>query len=293
MVSDARLAGRDVHQVVERLLSVSGEDLLTVDRKYREPWTGKLPSRFLILSNELPRFGDASGAIANRFVVLTMTESFLGRENTSLTDAADQRAQPASFPGRSRAWTGIARRGKFTEPKSSLDAILALQDLVSPVAAFRRDRCEVGVGFEVNVKDLFGAWKDWAENNGHKPGSVQSFGRDIRAVIPTLRQGQRRDGDERERYYLGVRLNTVTHNEDSRVTLRDSTQSEAVSRDVTRTTPLWPVHDQACPDVTDVTPRDATREPINGVPVCRFDGCSVQLVAPDAKLLGLCFLHRK
>jgi putative DNA primase/helicase len=52
VVSDARLTGGNVHQVVERLLSVSGEDLLTVDRKYREPWTGKLPSRFLILSNE-------------------------------------------------------------------------------------------------------------------------------------------------------------------------------------------------------------------------------------------------
>ena len=25
---------------VERLLSISGEDTITVDRKYREPWTG-------------------------------------------------------------------------------------------------------------------------------------------------------------------------------------------------------------------------------------------------------------
>jgi putative DNA primase/helicase len=79
VVSDARLAGGNVHQVVELLLSISGEDLLTVDRKYKEPWSGKLPSRFLILSNELPRFGDAAGAIANRFVVLAMHESFLGK----------------------------------------------------------------------------------------------------------------------------------------------------------------------------------------------------------------------
>ena len=85
VVSDARLGGANVHQVVERLLSVSGEDTLTVDRKYREPWTGKLPTRFLLLSNELPRFGDASGAIAHRFVVLIMAASFLGRENTRLT----------------------------------------------------------------------------------------------------------------------------------------------------------------------------------------------------------------
>jgi putative DNA primase/helicase len=145
LVSDARLAGGNVHQVVERLLSISGEDLLTVDRKYREPWSGKLPSRFLILSNELPRFGDASGAIANRFVVLAMHESFLGKENTRLTEELTTELAGIlswSLDGLDR----LAHQGKFTEPKSSIDAILALQDLVSPVAAFVRDRCEVGIG---------------------------------------------------------------------------------------------------------------------------------------------------
>jgi putative DNA primase/helicase len=40
VVSDARLSGANVHHVVERLLSVSGEDMITVDRKYRDQWTG-------------------------------------------------------------------------------------------------------------------------------------------------------------------------------------------------------------------------------------------------------------
>lgn len=85
IISDARLAGSNVHQVVERLLSVSGEDTLTIDRKYRDPWTGQLPTRFVVISNELPRFGDASGAIAHRFVALTLEHSWLGRENPNLT----------------------------------------------------------------------------------------------------------------------------------------------------------------------------------------------------------------
>jgi putative DNA primase/helicase len=44
VVSDARLSGKaDGAVVVERLLSISGEDSLTIDRKYRDPWTGRLP----------------------------------------------------------------------------------------------------------------------------------------------------------------------------------------------------------------------------------------------------------
>ena len=54
VVSDARLNGRGAHVVVERLLSISGEDTLTVNRKYRDQWTGKLPARLMLCSNELP-----------------------------------------------------------------------------------------------------------------------------------------------------------------------------------------------------------------------------------------------
>jgi putative DNA primase/helicase len=66
VISDARFAGRDASVVVERLLSISGEDTLTVNRKYRDQWTGKLPARLHVLSNELPKLGDASTAIVVR-----------------------------------------------------------------------------------------------------------------------------------------------------------------------------------------------------------------------------------
>ena len=61
IISDARLGDTPTHTVVERLLSITGEDMLTVDRKFRDPWSGKLPTRFVVLSNELPRFKDSSG----------------------------------------------------------------------------------------------------------------------------------------------------------------------------------------------------------------------------------------
>jgi len=210
VVSDARLGGPNVHQVVERLLSISGEDMLTVDRKFREPWTGKLPSRFFILSNELPRFGDASGAISHRFLVLALVHSFLGKENPRLTTEL-----LAELPG-ILTWSldgldTLAANGSFTEPPTSGDARLALQDLVSPVAAFVRDECTTGAGQEVPVADLFAAWRTWCEDNGRdKPGTVQSFGRDLRAVIPGLRQVRpHRDEQSRERRYVGLTLSSA------------------------------------------------------------------------------------
>ena len=85
IVSDARLGPKtDTRAVIERMLSISGEDSITVNRKFNDQVTVRLPSRFMIISNELPAFGDASGAIASRFILTTLTESFIGREDTEL-----------------------------------------------------------------------------------------------------------------------------------------------------------------------------------------------------------------
>ena len=47
---------------------------------------GKLHVRFWIFANELPRITDASGALASRFVLLTLRNSFLGREDLQPTE---------------------------------------------------------------------------------------------------------------------------------------------------------------------------------------------------------------
>jgi putative DNA primase/helicase len=196
--------------VVERLLSISGEDTITVNRKYREQWTGKLPSRFMVISNELPHLGDASAAIAGRFVALLLTRSWYGNEDSTL--------EPDLHTGRELAgvlnWAldGLDRltaQGRFTRPPSTDEAIIALQDLASPVSAFLRDTCTVDLGDEVLVDDLYRAWGAWCEANGQRKSTKQTFGRDLRAAVPHVRRTKPRadaGGEERAPTYRGVAL---------------------------------------------------------------------------------------
>ncbi len=205
VVSDARLNGRDSSVVVERLLSVSGEDRLTVNRKYREQWTGTLPSRFMLLSNELPQLGDASAAIAGRFITLLLEHSWLGREDQTL-----EPEMRAELPGiLNWALEGLVRledQGEFTRPAGAEDAYRALVDLASPVQAFIRDRCIIAPDLEVSVSDFYRAWKSWADDSGHAKKSKQTLGRDLRAALPLVTVVQLRDGNDRERAYRGIGL---------------------------------------------------------------------------------------
>jgi putative DNA primase/helicase len=209
VISDARLGGRaDASLVVERLLAVTGEDAITVDRKFREAWTGRLPTRFLILTNELPRLADVSGALASRFVILALTRSFYDQEDAALSGKLIAELPGIlkwSIDGRDR----LTRRGHFVQPVSAKQAADELADLSSPTAAFVRDRCTVAPGCCVEVDVLYLVWRAWCdEQHRDHPGTVQTFGRDLRAVVPDLDIVQPRDPKtgKRLRYYRGIGL---------------------------------------------------------------------------------------
>lgn len=203
IVSDARFSGDDVATVVERLLCISGEDNLTIDRKFLASVTMRLSTRFVFLTNELPRMNDASGALANRFLVLRLAQSFYGREDVTLTDKLMQEL-PGILLWALQGWVRLHERGRFVQASSAADALRDLEDLSSPVGAFVRDCCTVSPGHRAYVDDLYEAWKKWCDREGRNAVSTrQTFGRDLAAVVPGL-VARRNHGAGR--FYEGIGL---------------------------------------------------------------------------------------
>ena len=206
IIPDARLGGRGSTQVVERLLTLSGEDLVTVDRKYKEPWTGQMTTRFMIISNEIPRFGDASAAIAKRFVIVTIREDVLGREDTGLADKLKTELG-GIFVWALDGLDRLTETGAFTKPAASQDAVRTMEDLASQVAAFVRDHCTTGHRYKIPCKDLFVAWKEWCDLNENPPGTAAVFGRNLSAAFPTIRHARPRAAGRPTYVYEGIALN--------------------------------------------------------------------------------------
>jgi putative DNA primase/helicase len=203
IVSDARFSGDHMPIVVERLLCISGEDALTVDRKFLGSVTLKLPTRFAFLSNELPKLSESSGALAGRFLVLKFTQSFYGREDPFLTTKLLEEL-PGILKWAIEGWHRLRADGRFIEPASSRAAIEELEDLLSPVGAFVRERCVVGPQHRSHLNDLHAAWARWCLENGRDhPGTVQSFGRDLAAAVPSVRT---RRNHATGRFVEGVQL---------------------------------------------------------------------------------------
>lgn len=207
ILSDARLSGRaDQQPIVENILRVTGEDSVTVDRKNKSFWSGKLSSRFVLAANETPAFTDASGALANRFVMFKFTQSFLGKEDLGLTSRLLTEL-PSILLWALQGLDNLRARRFLLVPESGRSLSDEMREQASPIASFVSEMCIVEEGAQTEALELYRAYKEWCTQQGmDHPGTSQSFGRRLTSAIPSVDRSRPTVGGVRVRTYTGIRL---------------------------------------------------------------------------------------
>jgi putative DNA primase/helicase len=187
--SDARLDGvrrQNLSVIAERLLSITGEDVLDINRKYHGYWSGALKSRVVIFSNELLRFQDDSGALASRFITHKMMETFWGREDPDLTRKL--LAERSGILNMALdALDHLRSHGRLIQPSSGLEMSENLTRLTSDVLAFVEECCVVDYNTSITVDKLFSRWDMWCASRKVRHGwGKNQFSEKIRAACPTV-----------------------------------------------------------------------------------------------------------
>jgi putative DNA primase/helicase len=162
--SDISWQHRDIVEGVEILKKISGNDSRDVNRKNREVWHGRLGVRFMIMGNDVPKFTDASGALAGRMIHIKFPGTFYGRERPEVkTDLMGE------LPGiLNWALDGLRRlnaNGRFTVPQSSEDLAAEVRRQQGPAQAFLEDECAMAddpATPPVPLDELFPVYRAWA-----------------------------------------------------------------------------------------------------------------------------------
>ena len=208
VIPDARIGEKvDYTVLTERVLSIVGEDPQEIERKYRPSLSGvNLPIKFMLFSNEIPLFKDASDAILNRIIILVMNRTYAGKE-----DPRVEKRIHAELPGILN-WAIIGRDrlhrekgGKIIQPKSGIASINWLRIEVSPVSAFLHQCCvETG---KVNSNDCFEAYQMWCRQNDIVDRSTrQAFAKRLRVIVPRIEVARVHDRDIFYREWIGISL---------------------------------------------------------------------------------------
>ena len=207
--TDARAPERNRSAVVSQLLRIVGGDTVTVNRKNKEAWNGYLPTRIIMYSNEVLQLTENSNALTGRMLVLKMTRSFYGHEDTELAHKLSKELSGIflwAIAGQKRR---LARGGYFVQPKSGNEYLELFSELGNPIGTFIDDALEIIPEGEVDKDDLFLVYRHWANKRNIHPGTDLVFKRRFLAAIQEHRvhSETRRDNGSRKYVYTGIRFN--------------------------------------------------------------------------------------
>jgi putative DNA primase/helicase len=207
ILGDARI-GRQTDQakIVELILSISGEDSVTINQKNKPLFTTRLTSRLLLLSNEVPSLYESSGALVSRFIMLRLTRTFLGEEDLGLEDKL--RAElPGILQWAVDGWEMLQERGRFVQPASSAGLVSDMIATGSPIRKFIEECCVISLAATVRVQALYDQWVAWCKDNGQENhGNKARFGVALSAACPNVARTQPREGEARTPTYNGIGL---------------------------------------------------------------------------------------
>lgn len=211
VVEDARADDdRRNNATVERLLNIIGEDAVSINRKNRDYWDGTLPTRFMLFSNETPRFLDSSGAITSRFISVRLKASFETNPDTEL-GAKLRRELPGIFNWALAGLQRLDEQERFTIPETMAEMTDLMSDLASPVMRFLDEKFTI-TGSEddtMTVTEVFAKFKAWAEDQEMKTMNRDTFIQRVLAAQPAVTfKNTAVPGRSKTRLFFGLKENS-------------------------------------------------------------------------------------
>lgn len=196
-----------VGQAAANINRISGEDMISANRKTKAFWTGTLPGRIVMAGNNLPNFGGRAVALGARMILTPFDVSFLGREDQLLT--AKLRKELSGILN--WAIAGLARlraRGYFKEPPESVTAKSRMLHASEPVRGFVDECCTIEIDARVDKSTLYPIYREYCIDTGAPPMPIERFSERLHeiyaAVVPSKR---RTKSDGRRPVFAGIRLN--------------------------------------------------------------------------------------
>jgi len=170
--SDVKLSNRtDSMAVIEKILRITGNDRLSVGRKFTSAVQTQLGVRVMLLTNSLPRMSDDNEAFFSRFLIIKLKKSFLGKEDPDLFE--NLKAELSGVANWAMAhYRDLLNAGRFIEPESSKQIREAWYKSSNLLEQFIEECCvtvpivKTDANTFTSSAVIYDTYKTWAEAQG-------------------------------------------------------------------------------------------------------------------------------
>jgi putative DNA primase/helicase len=177
---------------------ISGEPV-TIERKFKDPFTIRPTVKLLWAMNEIPRVPDAGNGLFRRVKVIKFPAMDDSERDPRIKEAIKGEGAGIlnwAIEGLRR----LTKRGRFEIPPCIQDATDDFQRNNDIPAAFVEDQCLEGPALDVRSNLLYRAYADWCIANGNKPMSSTSVSNEWERL--GYSKSHQRDGN----YWQGISL---------------------------------------------------------------------------------------
>lgn len=201
------IPARNREIILDRIKMLSGNDTLTIERKYMRALTWSSWAMIILVANELPEFTDSSSAFANRIRPLKFIKSYAGREDLGLAERlTTPEALSGIFNWLLEGLDRVLETGEIYRSDLSKEVVDDVRYDTFPLSKFINDFCHIDDGGETLVDDLYRAYITHSHANGVKLAlSQRKFSRLLSASpLPITKVRCRTEGTSRVYKYTGI-----------------------------------------------------------------------------------------
>ncbi len=217
IMADAKFTVRDQSVATERLKSIVGEDTIQIERKYRDPQSVRLSTRFVLISNDQLDLRDDSAALAKRMLCLTIPRTFYGSEDPTI-ELKLEREMPSILIWAIRGLARLRSRGRFVETSLMKAARSEAEEAGSPLRGFVESRLSVTDDHDPRraptSRDVYDDYCEWCVDAGVDRKAIYHFVRELMVAEPRIRKTRQTSG---ERLYLLTGISLLNPSSDARV----------------------------------------------------------------------------
>lgn len=212
IVEDARDdEDRHAKPPLERLLTIIADDGVSVNRKGKPYWNGRLHTRVAIFTNNIPSFKDPSGAILRRFLMVQLQGQFQGAKSDSkLKDKLDKEL-PGIFNWALDGLDRLEHQGHFTTPATAETVHAVMSDITSPLKMWidEQDVLEVTGNPNdcVEERRVRESYNYWARSQERGKYTRERFVSQFQATFPMVQMKNTTPpgGGDKARYFFGIK----------------------------------------------------------------------------------------
>jgi P4 family phage/plasmid primase-like protien len=192
------------------LKSFTSGDPMQFDRKYKSPIQVVPTTRFVLATNNRPRFSDRSGGLWRRIILMPFRVTIAENDPRRVFGMDDSAWWLASgeLPGILN-WALIGldrlrRQDRFTRSEICECALAEYRTESNPARMFLLETCHESLDRETACADLYRAYRDWCSDNGYLPLADRAFGKEVRRVFPKAERRDMQIGGSRGYFYRGL-----------------------------------------------------------------------------------------